>query len=189
MISATEVANSIYGAWRLARFDADGLRYFGNTPEAFWRSFFAAIIVAPALAMLVILRLIETPVDSGPVHIFLIQSISYVIDWTAFPLLALYLADMLDRSDRYLRYITARNWAIVIQMALFVVIALLEVIGLLGPGPALVVGIAGTFAILIYQWFVTRVGLDVGAPAAAGIVFLDVVISIVLNAVTNRLIQ
>lgn len=189
MISSAEVARSIYGAWRLARFDADGLRYFDNTPEAFWRSFFAAIIVAPAIIVLVIMQLADNQIDSGPAYILLAETISYVIEWVAFPLLALYLADMLDRSDRFLRYIAARNWAIVIQMALFLAIAMLELIGLLGPGPVVALGICATFAILVYQWFVTRVGLDISAPAAAGVVFLDLVIGIVLNFVTNGLLR
>ena len=41
------VIRSIYGAWRLALLDPSGLNWFDVSIEGFWRSFFAAAIVAP----------------------------------------------------------------------------------------------------------------------------------------------
>ncbi len=188
MITAREVAYATYGAWRLARFDPQAMRFFDNTPEAFWRSFYAAPIVAPAFAVLVTLRLNELGFDSSMAHILLVQTISYVVDWFAFPFVMLYLAELLDRQENYLRFIAARNWATVLQIALFLVIAAIGYGGLVGPGVAIALSIAATIAILVYQWFIARVGLDIRAPAAAAIVFLDLIIGILLNTVTMRLL-
>ena len=56
MPSANQVMYALYGAYRLARFDAAGMRYFETSIEGFWRSFFAAVIVAPPYALLLFLR-------------------------------------------------------------------------------------------------------------------------------------
>jgi len=45
--SAREMMYALYGAYRLARFDAGGMRYFDASIDGFWRSFFAAVLIAP----------------------------------------------------------------------------------------------------------------------------------------------
>lgn len=187
MITAAEVARATYGAWRLARLDSGGLRFFGDTPEAFWRSFYAALVVVPGFAILVLLRLSENTVDSGAGRIFLVQSISYVIDWVAFPLVMIGVADRMGKFDRYRQYIVAHNWAAVIQMALFLAMTVVVYSGIAGRGLSVLVSLVTTLAILFYQWFIARVGLGVGALAAAGIVFIDLLISLILNGFTTRM--
>ena len=189
MITAAQIAKSLYGASRLARFDAGGLQFFDNNLEEFWRSFFAAVIVAPMITVLVVIQLSEQTVGAGPIRIFFAETVIYVLDWMIFPFIALYIADFIDRGDRYFRYIAARNWAIVLQMALFLFIALLSQSGMLGQGLAVTLSIASTIAILIYQGFITKVGLEVSTRAAAAIVFLDLMIGIILNSTTIWMIQ
>jgi hypothetical protein len=189
MIPASEIARSLYGAGRLARFDAGGMQFFENTLDGFWRSFFAAVIVAPMFTALAVIHLWEVPATGGPVRVLFVETISYVLDWLIFPFVAIYIADFLGKGDRYLRYIAARNWAIVLQMVLFLIIALLSLTGLLDRSTMVTISIAATIAILIYQGFITRVGLDVSIRAAAAIVFLDLVLGVILNATTNRMIQ
>ncbi len=189
MITAAQAAKSLYGAWRLARYDSDGLKFFDNSLEEFWRSFYAALFVAPMITVLVIIHLTELQVGAGPVRIFFVEAVTYALDWIIFPFVALYIADFIDKSDRYLRYIAARNWAIVLQMVLFLVIALLSHTGMIGKGPAVTLSIASTIMILIYQGFITKVGLEVSTRAAVAIVFLDLMIGILLNVTTNRMIQ
>ena len=43
-----EVLSALYGAYRLAWFDVSGMTFLNLTVEGFWRSFFAAVLVAPA---------------------------------------------------------------------------------------------------------------------------------------------
>ena len=57
MPSLAEVARAIYGAWRLMLFDADGMTFFDLSTGGFWRSFFAAVVVAPLYAVLVVIDL------------------------------------------------------------------------------------------------------------------------------------
>ncbi len=189
MITAAQISKSLYGAWRLARFDPGGFQFFDNTVEEFWRSFYAAAIVAPMITILVVIRLAELTVSAGPVRIFLVEAVTYALDWMIFPFIVLYIADFIGKGDRYLRYIAARNWAVVLQIALFLFISLLSKAGILGAGPAITFSVAATIAILIYQGFIARVGLDVSIRAAAAIVFLDLIIGLMLNVMTNRMIQ
>lgn len=183
MITLAEAAHAIRGAWRLACYDRQGLRYFDDTLESFWRSFYAAAIVAPPFAALTWLRLAGTEPASGPLRILLIEIIAYVIGWVAFPLAMYYVTQRMGRADRYLRYVAARNWAIVPEVGIYAVAALLAESALLRPDVISTLALAATFAILAYRWFVARVGLDVSRAAAAGIVLLAFAISILVNVV------
>ena len=184
MVTGAEFARAAYGAWRLALLDRRGLDCFDDTVEAYWKSFNAAAIVAPAYALLLILRLYEIEARAGFFTIAVVETIAYVIGWVAFPLIMIYVCDRIGRSDRYLRYIVAHNWSNVIQVAVFFAVTILSK-GILGGGLE-VLGFAATAAILFYQWFIARTALEVSGGAAASIVGLDLVISILINLVTNR---
>ena len=188
MITAPEVAHALYGAWRLARLDPSGLDQFGDTAEAFWRSFYAMLIAAPGYVILVAFRLSGLEPTSGPVHIFLIEATTYVIGWFAFPFIMLYIADQLDRRERYFRYIAAYNWAVVLQIGLLLTVnAVVYGLGL-SFSSARFLGFAAMVMVLVYWWFIARVGLDISGRAAAAIVGLDLGLSIVLNGVTSRML-
>ena len=189
MITAAQIAKSIYGAWRLARFDAGGLKFFDNSLEEFWRSFFAAVIVAPMAIVSVVIHLAELEASAGPVRIFFVEVVIYVLLWIIFPFIALYIADFIDKGDRYFRYIAARNWAIVLQVALLLVLALLNQMEIIGRGLVITLTMAANILILIYQWFITRAALEVSTRAAVAIVFLDLMIRIILNSTTISMIQ
>ncbi len=187
MVTAAEFARAVYGAWRLALLDRNGLDHFDATTEAYWKSFNAAVIVAPAYALLLILRLGETGTTAGVGTIAIVETLAYIIGWVAFPLIMIYVCDRLDRFDRYMRYIVAHNWSSVIQVAVFLTVTVLSK-GVLGGGAAVLLGLAGTAAILFYQWFIARAALEIRGGRAAAIVGLDVAISIIINMATNRLL-
>ena len=188
MITAPEVARALYGALRLARLDPGGIDQFGDTVEAFWRSFYAMLIVAPGHLILAVIRHSVVEPTSGSIQVFLVEAIGYVIGWFAFPLVMFYVADKLDRGERYFRYIAASNWAAVLQVALMLVIVAVEY----GFGMSLAtvgfVHLITMIVVLVYFWFIARVGLDISGRAAAAIVGLDLVLSLVINSVTMGMI-
>ena len=185
MVTGAEFTRAVYGAWRLALLDRKGLDFFDATIEAYWKSFNAAAIVAPAYALLLILRLYEVDTRAGPIAIAAVETLAYIIGWVAFPLIMIYVCDRLGRFDRYLRYIVAHNWSNVIQIAVFLIVTIFAK-GFLGGGQAVFLGLAATVAILFYQWFIARCALEVSAGGAAAIVGLDLMISILINLVSNR---
>ena len=80
-----------------------------------------ALTCCEALALL---SFEETPI-AGPLRVFLVESIAYVIGWVAFPLAMVYVARALGREKRYVNYIVAFNWAQVPQVLLFLTGAVL----------------------------------------------------------------
>ena len=83
-----EVLHSLYGAWRLAMLDVSGMRHFNLSVEGFWRSFFAAVIVAPGYALLVVQRTLDRPEGYALGSTVVVESIAYVVAWAAFPIVA-----------------------------------------------------------------------------------------------------
>lgn len=185
MVTGAEFMRAVYGAWRLALFDRTGLDHFDPTVEAYWKSFNAAVIVAPAYALLLALKLAAVDARAGLFTVAVVEILAYIIGWVAFPLIMVYVSERIGRFDRYLRYIAAHNWSNVIQVALILVVTAIAQ-GFLGSGNAGLLLIAAYLAILLYQWFIARTALDISGGGAAAIVGLDLAISFLINLVTSR---
>jgi hypothetical protein len=185
MPNQEEVLRSIYGAYRLAWLDRSGMSQFNLSVEGFWRSFFAAILVAPGYALLVFQDLMIKPEELNPLWAFLVEAVAYGIGWAAFPVVAVVLTHLLGLSRNYTAMIIAANWASVIQIGVF-----LAAVGLGFVLPALgglVVTIA-TGAILFYQWFVIRTALDTSGGIALVLVLINLFINSVINLTAESLI-
>lgn len=182
MITTREVVSALYGVWRLAHFDENGWRHLDDSIDGFWKSFFAAVLVAPFHVITLLLSLVasDMPATAGPGRIIAVYTIAYVIGWVAFPVAMVGIADLLDRRDKYLRYIVGFNWAITVQVMVFLPVAILfAAVGLnLFTG---LLNLVAVFAIATYAWFVARTGLGIPGSTAVAIVLLDLVISIALN--------
>jgi hypothetical protein len=186
-ITVREISLGLFGAWRLAHLDPRGMDYFDRTIDGFWRSFWAAAVMAPAYALIVGLRLIERPTTSGSLRIAAIEIIGYAIGWTAFPLAAWYLLQALGKQDRYLGYIVAYNWANVLQICIYLPITALNASGGMPEAVMSILALAATVAVLYYQYFIARTALQVDMPVAAGIVFMDLLLGIVLHGMVVAL--
>ncbi len=184
----TETVASLMGALRLARFDAAGLAYFNASLTGFWRSFFAAAIVAPFFILLLIVRLATGEADFSMTRYLSLEVIAYVIAWVAFPLVMVYLARMMGFQSRYFLYITAYNWCGVIQNAVYLPIAILAYVGVIGADLANTLALLALIWILSFTWFVTRNALDAPPGTAAGIVGLDFLLGLFIDAVANRML-
>ena len=181
-----EIVRSLFGAFRLARLDGRGMGYFNLSIEGFWRSFFAAAIVAPGYALLVAQKLATWPAAVDPAVAVLIEAAAYALSWIAFPVAAVFLTTLLGLSRNYVPLIVAANWAEVLQFAAFLVVMLATVLlpsGVRGPVLVAVIG-----AILAYEWFVARTALETTGGVAVGIVLVDLVLGVGINVAADRLI-
>lgn len=185
MISTREVLTALYGALRLARFDPSGLDFFDRTETGFWRSFFAAGLIAPFYLMLISIRYSGMTETVSFAHFLAVETIAYVIAWVAFPLLMASLTRNLGREEHYIRTIVAYNWAAVWQNALYMPVAMLSVGGVLSTANANVLGLLALALIVIYVWFVIKTGLKVSGGMAAAIVGIDFFLSIAINTVAS----
>lgn len=186
MISYREAAAGIYGAWRLARLDPHGMSYFDATERGFWHSFYAAVIVAPAYAVIVAIDYLQQPLGASEERIIAVQAIAYVISWTLFPLAMTVVARMLDRERYYLRYIVAANWANVLEVLLFLPAIAMADSGVAAFAMLPVLAALVTFA---YQWFVARTALMVSGLQAAAVVGLDLLLDIALMVTVHAMLN
>ena len=186
MPDRAEVLSALYGACRLAWFDASGMTYFNLTVEGFWRSFFAAVLVAPAYAILVGMQSSAEAEDFNLALVFLTESIGYVLAWCAFPIVALLLTRMLGLDRNYVALIVAHNWSAVPQTAAFVAVVLLGVVLPQGLGTLLVTLTTG--AILVYQWFVIRTALQSSGGIALMLLLVDLVVTSMISAGADRIL-
>jgi hypothetical protein len=183
MNPVTEIAGGIYGAWRLARRDPAGLGWFDASERGFWHSFWAAALLLPAFLTMLVL---DGVFQDGVARPLVVQLIAYVLRWTAFPLAMAHIAVNLDRGQHYIRYIVAYNWSSVIQMALFLPIA---VLGHLFPGGGFaMLNLMVVVVLLAYQAYVAHVCLEVGLGTAVGVVMLDLALDGLIEITADRLI-
>jgi hypothetical protein len=184
-----EILRSLYGAYRLARFDAGGLTHFDATPGGFWKSFFAAVIVAPLYLILLAVRIENGPADIESARLLAVESIAYVIGWVIYPLVMATVARLIDRERHYVRYIVAYNWTSVWQNVIYLPIAILSVAGLLTGGAGGLLAVAGLIVVLVYAWFVARTALDIPGLFAVPLVGLDITLGLMLNSFADGLIH
>lgn len=186
MPGIVEIWRALYGAWRLARLDRQAMNYFDLSHRAVWRSFWAALICYPGFLLLLWLRLDDqTLAQSGLGHIVLVETIGYVVAWTAFPLAALGFCRWLGHEDRGFDFIIAYNWSQVLQTAFMLLLALIGTV--LPPGPAGDLDLAGYVAMLGYEWFIALVAIGAGGWVAATMVVFDVVIGTFILLIAGSL--
>lgn len=188
MPSRRDVVAALYGAWRLMRFDSGGMAWFDISIAGFWRSFFAAIPVAPFYAIVVALELAERvePYDLG--WAIVVWIVAYAAGWAAFPIVAIFITRLLRLSQGYVPFIIAYNWASVPQTLVWFLVIMIGAAHLAPPALAEFLLLAAFLYILVYQWFVTRTALETTGLTAAGIVILQVLIDVLIQRGASSLI-
>lgn len=184
-----EIVYSLYGAWRLARVDRGGLTYFDASVAGFWKSFFAAALVAPGYLVLVLLDPAAGESAAGFLRIAVIHILTYSLSWTVYPVLVHPICQAMGREPAYIGFIVAFNWIKVIQMAAYIPVVAIVAGEILPKGPSDLLNTAVYVLLLAYQWFVTRAALDVRPLAAAGLVVLDFVIGVIISVLALGMLR
>lgn len=179
---------SLYGAYRLARADKSGLDYFDASIDGFWRSFFAAVLIAPLFVLFLIIRYHFADYEASAFRYMIVESISYVIAWVAFPLVMFYIAQAIQREEKYIRYIVAYNWASVWQNFVYIPLAVLAELGML-PGGGGIIGIILLGVLMLYIWFITKTALNITTLLATVLVAIDLIFSIFINSISQGMLE
>ncbi len=187
-IGVNQATRALYGAWRLARMDPSGMAFFDTSVDGFRRSFWAVGIVAPFYVVFLLLSQNAGLDQAGAVRYWAVESLSYVIGWTAFPVVMLTVSKSLDRAANFLRYIVAYNWAAVLQYAVFLPIAILVPAGFMAGDTANALMLVIFVPIIVYVWFVTKTALGVPDGTAAAIVGLDFLITLIIDAASQNML-
>jgi hypothetical protein len=182
---APEIAYALYGAVQLLKRDPSGEGYFRTDAEGFWNSFFAAVLVAPGYAILVALHLGSGGPAADWASTFLIHAETYALTWLVYPLVMFYLTAGLQRPERWVPFVVALNWTKVIQLAIYLPMALIAASGVFGPGGSAVATLIGLGAVLYYQWWVTKTILDLPGLTAFGLTGVDLVLGILITSLAD----
>lgn len=183
--STQEILYRVYGAWRLARFDVAGAQYFDSTRQAALRSFFCAVLVAPAffIATLLSLHAQDATLKTETFLVLLAFALYYCLTWVAPPVIIHRVCLMIDREEAFFRYLSAGNWASMVTTHLQLVVALIGAGDFAPPGLIALLNLATYGYLLGYQWFLTRHSLDISPLAAVGIVALNTVIGLLISSI------
>lgn len=183
MPSKQEINAALFGAWRLMRFDADGMNWFNLTIEGFWRSFFAALPVAPFFALLVYLDFHR---EGGPVYVereIFTTILVYGVGWAIVPLVMVPVTKLLGMSRGFIPMMVAYNWTTVPQIIIQALVALPGGMGLISVELSGAVLFAALVYILVFEWFVIRTALQTTAMTAVAIVMLLETLGIIINLI------
>ena len=193
MPSRQEIWSSIYGAWRILRFDPNALQHFNLTIEGFWRSFFAFVLVAPIVLVATLLSYEQLPEEArsafDPTTIAVTQLISHVLIWIAMPVAMIGICRLLNLTHRYVTFIIIWNWANFVAASIMLVPGLILTTGLLSPGFGQIVMVLVLGYVLFYNYLVAKYGLECTTGIAIGIVVFDLVISIFIEYAISSLFQ
>ena len=77
----------------------------------------------------------------------------------------------------------------VIQNAVYLPIVILGTIGWLAPETSNGLAFVTLVWVLVYTWFVTRTALDVPGHVAGGLVIVDLLLSVLINAITDDMLS
>lgn len=188
MPSTREIIFALYGAYRLARLDKGGVAYFDISVPGFWKSFFAAVIVAPFYGLLLYQRYAAGLEGSQPLRYVAVEAIAYVILWVAFPLVMASMARILDRERQYMGYIIVYNWAQILENAVHLPLTYLGATEIAPTDMVNALQLIVLTVLLAYTGFITVTVLEVTVMTAVGVVFLDFVMSVFINAIAFSMI-
>ena len=184
--SIAHIKNDIMGAFRLTQFDFKGFEYFGNSKGHFWFSFVGAILIAPLFLTYLVTLYMNTNIENGFSNYLIVQSLSYSIAWLTFPVVMLHLGPFLKCEGQLIQYLVACNWVSVIQNGVYLPIIILGIMKVF-PEPMLsVFGLSALLWILGVSLFVTYKALNLPLTTAAGIVVLDLLLGVFIEALASR---
>ena len=181
-ITVAEISQALYGAWRLFLRDPVGIQFFDDDVPAFWKSFWCAVVILPGYVVLRIFAPGEPLPDADPVLGFAGETVTYVIGWVAWPLLMGHLVPLLEREDRYIRYIVAYNWATGPQILLYLVLMGIGLTGMLPDQLMLVLDAAALIYVLSYHYFVVKVALDLHGWTAGFLVLGEFLLGALIHS-------
>ncbi|MEM7043705.1 MAG: hypothetical protein AAF543_12915 [Pseudomonadota bacterium] len=180
-----EIFASLYGAWRLACFDESGMSHFNISVEGFWRSFFAAVILAP-FYMLSIGQDFMLPEGGFSFWAAMVHFLTYAVSWILFPLVAFFATDLLGLGQRFTALVVAVNWTSVLIFGLLTIS--FGLVAMVQQAVAELALFILTTALIVYHWFVIKTALDSTAAIAIAFVLFNFLLGAMLHQVADRLI-
>jgi len=184
ILAAEEIVRSLSGSWELLNRRAEGAARFEVGEQAFWRSFRAPLLAAPAFIIWLAadraldgLRADDVSLFDNP-EALAHTGLTFAALWLTLPFLSIALADRLRLGAQLTPFIIICNWSSVLAAAMLAVPALLLAIGWATPALAALFAVAAALLIMQMRWYAARVALGVTAGAAALLATCDALIGV-----------
>jgi hypothetical protein len=169
------------------------MRGFDISADGFWRSFGAILLVAPAYGLTALAErqaMLSDAIaadDLSDAAFVIGKGLALCLDWVTLPILLALVARPLGFGRLYSGYIVARNWASVLAVAPFGLVALAYLIGFFSPGFADFLMVALLIVVLRYNYIIARRALDASPGFAGGLVVADFLLSLIIAGTINAL--
>lgn len=177
----------VLAAARLMRFDRAGLAALDQSAGAAITSFLAAIVLVPGVVALISLQQISVGQAVSFTYVAAL-TMSYIVSWLAYLVVMERLSEWMQVGARYGVFVTAYNWAMAVQVLVFVPLVVIATSVFPGEGGASLVLMANLL-LLVCQSFVTQTALGVSAFTAVGFVALDIMLGLVVNGIAGLILR
>lgn len=181
MISSREILSSLYGTWRLAHLDPQGMNWFDLSAGGFYRSFFAAVLVLPVY--LVALGL-DGFLSGGDGPAWGVKLVFYPIYWAIFPVVLGIAVRALGLSQGYVAAVVASNWSGVLINFVLLGLAIILATGLFGAVGSMAY-FAAYLASLYYAWFILRTALGTTGGIAAALTAICELVNLLIQKLSS----
>ena len=96
---------------------------------------------------------------------------------------------MIGRGQKFIHYIVVYNWASVPQNIFYLPFAISVEAQILQGTTANATGLFLLSLVFLYTYFITKVALKISSGIAAGIVVFDLILNIIISAITQRTVH
>ena len=194
MISMSEIRAALDGSWLLLRNRPEGMAFFDQSIQGFWRSFRVVFLLLPVFLVSGLAEKqfyfsenLYHPEGFPDSAFWTAQLFGLGVDWVALPIILAALAAPIGISQRYVPFIVVRNWTSLLASVPYLVTYLLFLLGIIPPGIAVLLSFSCLVAVLWYRYLVARIALQATISLAIGIVVLDILLTLVIAQVVGNL--
>ncbi len=181
MSRKSDILGALNGAWLLARFDTRGYAFFDVSVVGFWRSFCAALLVAPLFLLLIAARTDLSAIEIPLGRYLAVEFSAYALSWLVFPVVMEWLTRTMGCRDKFMVFVIAYNWATIPQYVLFIGIITLGLVGLMPQALSETLSLFVLVWTFIYVGYIAKTALDIPLLTAVGVVFLDFLMGLTLD--------
>lgn len=178
-----------YATWRIGLRDPRAISWIDDSIPGVWKSFFAAVLVAPYYAITTWLHLPQEIPDSISLPTLIsVEAICYILSWLVFPLLVHSFCQITHREYVFRRFLAALNWSTLVQVVVLLPITLLDTTQIVPQDWLDSLFLAVGLLLYVYLGMIVHDTLKVPAIAIAGIVACGILIDIALLALGNNIL-
>lgn len=187
MFDAARFAQVMRGLRLILVLEPGGLSFFEKSYAGFVRSFMPALVLAPLQIVHIAAVYLAKDPAPGLAATVIVESLAYVVSWTLFPFVMMYLTRSMGKTDKYFTYIVPYNWLQLLVGLVALPLTLLVDVQFLGNDGAIFFNFMLLGFFLVYGAFLAYAALEVSPWTAFGIVAMDILLSLVSSEIIDNI--